>query len=50
MQRIIARLDCKNNFLVKGISLEGLRVIGNPKTFANEYLSLIHISEPTRPY
>ena len=36
-KRIIARLDCKNNFLVKGISLEGLRVIGNPKTFANEY-------------
>ncbi len=38
-KRIIARLDCKNNFLVKGISLEGLRVIGNPKIFANEYFS-----------
>lgn len=36
-KRIIARLDCKNSFLVKGISLEGLRIIGNPKTFANEY-------------
>ena len=36
-KRIIARLDCKNNFLVKGISLEGLRVIGNPKIFAKEY-------------
>ena len=38
-KRIIARLDCKNNFLVKGISLEGLRIIGNPKIFANEYYS-----------
>ncbi len=38
-KRIIARLDCKNSFLVKGISLEGLRVIGNPKIFANEYFS-----------
>ena len=38
-KRIIARLDCKNDFLVKGISLEGLRIIGNPKVFANEYFS-----------
>ncbi len=36
-KRIISRLDCKNNYLVKGISLEGLRVIGNPKVFADEY-------------
>ena len=35
--RIIARLDIKNNFLIKGIHLEGLRKIGNPYEFANKY-------------
>lgn len=35
--RIIARLDIKGPNLVKGISLEGLRFLGNPDEFANEY-------------
>lgn len=37
--RIIARLDIKGSNLVKGIHLEGLRVIGNPNKFAKEYYS-----------
>lgn len=36
-KRIIARLDIKGEFLVKGIQLEGLRKIGNPLAFAQEY-------------
>ena len=36
-KRIISRLDIKNNTLVKGISLEGLRVLGDPRYFALEY-------------
>ena len=35
--RIIARLDIKNNFLIKGIHLEGLRKIGNPNEYAKKY-------------
>ena len=35
--RIIARLDIKGNNLVKGINLEGLRVLGKPDFFAYEY-------------
>lgn len=35
--RIIPRLDIKNEFLVKGIHLEGLRVLGNPVEFARYY-------------
>lgn len=36
-KRLIARLDCKNESLVKGIHLEGLRVLGAPKDFLNLY-------------
>ncbi len=36
-KRIIARLDIKNNALVKGIHLEGLRVLGEPHKFASKY-------------
>jgi cyclase len=36
-KRIISRLDIKNNTLVKGIHLEGLRVLGDPKEFAFRY-------------
>ena len=36
-KRLIARLDVKNDALVKGIHLEGLRVLGAPKAFAEEY-------------
>ena len=35
--RIIARLDIKGPNLIKGINLEGLRIIGNPNQFAYEY-------------
>lgn len=36
-KRVIARLDIKNNALVKGVHLEGLRVLGDPKEFAKNY-------------
>lgn len=35
--RIIARLDIKGSNLVKGIHLEGLRVLGKPERFARKY-------------
>ena len=35
--RIIPRLDIKGPNLVKGINLEGLRVLGNPEKFAKFY-------------
>ncbi|MBN8568781.1 MAG: imidazole glycerol phosphate synthase subunit HisF, partial [Ignavibacteria bacterium] len=35
--RIIARLDIKGPNLVKGIHLEGLRVMGKPEDFASYY-------------
>ena len=31
--RIIARLDIKNNYVIKGINLEGLRKVGDPAIF-----------------
>ncbi len=37
--RIIARLDIKNNFVIKGVNLEGLRKIGNPIDIALKYYS-----------
>ena len=36
-KRVIARLDVKGPNLVKGIHLEGLRVLGNPAEFAKYY-------------
>ena len=35
--RIIPRLDIKGPNLVKGIHLEGLRVLGKPSDFAKYY-------------
>ena len=35
--RIIPRLDVKGANLVKGVHLEGLRVIGRPERFASSY-------------
>jgi cyclase len=35
--RIISRIDVKNEFVIKGIHLEGLRKIGNPNEFARKY-------------
>ena len=37
IKRFVARLDIKNNFLVKGINLEGLRFIGYADSFAKKY-------------
>lgn len=36
-KRVIARLDIKNEFVIKGIHLEGLRKIGNPNEMAFDY-------------
>ena len=38
--RIIPKLDIKNGILIKGINLEGLRVLGNPYKFAEYYAKL----------
>lgn len=35
--RVIPKLDIKNGYLIKGINLEGLRVLGDPIDFANYY-------------
>ena len=35
--RIVARLDIKNENLIKGIHLEGLRKLGDPNEFAKKY-------------
>lgn len=35
--RLIARLEVKNDYLVKGIQLEGLRKLGDPHEFAKAY-------------
>ena len=37
--RIIPKLDIKNENLVKGVNLEGLRSLGDPKKFAEVYYS-----------
>jgi cyclase len=36
-KRLIVRLDVKNEALVKGIHLEGLRALGKPEVFAQHY-------------
>ena len=35
--RLISRLDIKNNFLVKGVQMEGWRKLGSPNDFAYKY-------------
>tara|TARA_A100001011_G_scaffold314891_1_gene333261 strand:- start:24362 stop:25075 length:714 start_codon:yes stop_codon:yes gene_type:complete len=35
--RIIVRLDIKNNFVIKGINLEGLRKVGDPSELLTKY-------------
>lgn len=35
--RLIARLDIKNDKLIKGVRLEGVRVVGDPREFAAGY-------------
>ena len=36
-KRIIARIDVKNDFVIKGIQLEGLRKLGDPNLYAQKY-------------
>lgn len=36
-KRIIARIDVKNDYVIKGIHLEGLRKVGNPNEMAIKY-------------
>ena len=36
-KRIISRLDIKEESLVKGIQLEGLRILGDPIYFSKKY-------------
>lgn len=36
-KRLIARIDVKNEFAIKGINLEGLRKVGDPNNLANNY-------------
>lgn len=38
--RIISRIDVKNEFVIKGIQLEGLRKLGDPNDFARKYFEL----------
>jgi len=35
--RVIARIDVKNEYVIKGIHLEGLRKVGNPNELAKKY-------------
>ena len=49
-KRIIPCLDVKDGRVVKGVNFAGLQDMADPVEMARYYLSLIHISEPTRPY
>ena len=58
-KRIIACLDVRAGRLAKSVRFADTKDIGDPVKAAKEYyddgldelvLSLIHISEPTRPY
>ena len=35
--RVLARIDVKNEFVIKGIHLEGLRKVGDPNKMALDY-------------
>ena len=37
--RLIGRIDIKNEYVIKGIHLEGLRKLGNPNEFALRYFN-----------
>ena len=41
--RVIARLDIKGPNLIKGIHLEGLRVLGDPHDFAEKYYKEVEV-------
>src|SRR6266545_3310134 len=35
--RVIARLDVKNEYVIKGVQMEGLRKVGDPNELAKSY-------------
>lgn len=37
LRRLIARLDIKGQNVVKGVQMEGLRIVGNPRALATKY-------------
>ena len=39
--RIIPKLDIKNGLLIKGINLEGLRVLGDPAILQNFIMNVV---------
>lgn len=39
-KRLIARIDVKNEHVIKGIHLEGLRKVGDPNEFATKYYNM----------
>jgi cyclase len=39
VKRVIARLDVKGENLIKGVHMEGLRIIGDPQEYARRYYS-----------
>ena len=41
--RIIPRLDIKGQNLIKGVQLEGLRVVGDPEEFAKKLMVDRHV-------
>ena len=43
--RVIGRIDIKNEYVIKGIHLEGLRKLGDPDKFFNDFLDYISIDE-----
>ena len=43
-KRIIARLDIKGADLVKGIHLEGLRVLGNPNFLLKNTIKIVQMN------
>ena len=48
IKRIIARLDAKENKLIKGINLEGWKLIGELENYAKKYYFQggIHVQSP----
>ena len=53
--RIIPKMDIKNGLLIKGINLDGLRILGDPYNFAENYYKqgvdeLIFMRYPSGPF
>ena len=52
--RLVARIDVKNEFAIKGIFLEGLRKVGNPnkmdRNYCNDGIDEIVYMDDMSPY